>query len=74
MTDIAINAHSRGSDIAIGTAWFATVRDGLGARYRRWRTYRSVKAELEQYEPEELADFGVAEADIDRVAHEAARL
>ncbi len=43
-------------------------------RYRRWRTYRTVKAELEQYEAEELADFGIAEADIDRVAREAARL
>ena len=72
MTDIAINAHSRGTDIGIATGWFATVQDRLGARYRRWRTFRSVKAELEQYEPEELADFGVAEADIDQVAREAA--
>ena len=74
MTDIAMDALNRRSSIGIGTSWFTTFRDRLGARYRRWRTYRTVKAELEQYEAEELADFGVAEADIDRVAREAARL
>ena len=74
MTDTSMDALIRGWSIGIGTGGFTTFQDGLGVLYRRWRTYRTVKAELEQYEAEELADFGIAEADIDRVAREAARL
>ena len=74
MTDIAIDALNRGWSLGFATGKVPSLRDTLRDRYRRWRTYRAVKAELEQYQPEHLADFGVSEADIDRVAREAARL
>jgi uncharacterized protein YjiS (DUF1127 family) len=70
MTDIAMHALNRGWNLGK----ISSFRDTVTARYRCWRTYRAVKAELRQYEPEHLADFGVAEADIDIIAREAARL
>ena len=74
MTDIAMEALNRGWNLGFATGKVLSFHDTLRARYRRWRTYRAVKAELKQYEPEHLADFGVSEAGIDRVAREAARI
>jgi len=74
MTHITFDALNHGWSLGFATGRVPSFRETLGARYRRWRTYRAVKAELKQYEPEHLADFGVSEADIDRVAREAARL
>lgn len=73
MTDIAMDSIGRSLNLGSVTA---PVRQGLFAlreRYHRWRVFRTVRAELESYEPEELADFGIAEADIDRIARGAAR-
>jgi len=74
MTDIAIDALNRGWSLGFATGKVPSFHDTLGARFRRWRTYRAVKAELKQYEPGHLADFGVTQADIDRVAREAVGL
>lgn len=41
---------------------------------RRWATYQRVRAELETYTERELADMGMARADIGRIALEAASL
>ena len=54
-----------------GNGWFTNFHEWLVARHRRWRTYRTSKAELNQYEPEKLASFGVADGEVDRVARAA---
>jgi uncharacterized protein YjiS (DUF1127 family) len=59
-TDVALNGWSN------ATGWFTNFRRRLIARYRHWRSGRNTKAELDQYKPEKLASFGVAETDIDR--------
>jgi uncharacterized protein YjiS (DUF1127 family) len=71
MTDIALNTRKRGWNFgfAIGVAQSLTRID---ERYRRWRQYRTVAAELRQYSAAELTELGISEADISSVAHEAA--
>jgi hypothetical protein len=43
------------------------------ARLAARRRYRTVRAELEDYAPEQLLELGISEADIDLVAEDAAR-
>ena len=47
--------------------------DAFSARLAARRRYRTVRAELEDYAPEQLAELGISDADIDLVAEEAAR-
>lgn len=40
-------------------------------RYKLWRRYRRMARELGDYRHHELAELGVAEADINRLAYDA---
>lgn len=44
----------------------------LGARYARYRTYRTTVAELDQLSDRELRDLGISKANIRSIAYQAA--
>ena len=49
------------------------LRERFSARRAARRRYRAVRAELLGYSPEQLAELGISEADIDFVAEDASR-
>ena len=50
-----------------------SIIEAFSARIAARRRYRTVRAELEEYAPEQLAELGISDADIDLVAEDAAR-
>ena len=50
-----------------------TMFDFVKTRYTRWQRYSRTKSELEGLSNRELADLGIARADIHRLAREATR-
>lgn len=72
MTDITLNALNRGSYLGFATGMVLQLHRNLSERYRRWREYRTVAAELRQYAAAELTELGISEADIETVARDAA--
>lgn len=57
----------RGSDV------IGTLVDSVRARLAARRRYLALKAELLDYSPGQLVELGISEADIERVAGDAAR-
>ena len=45
----------------------------LTHRYRRWQCRRTIEAELSDYTPAELAELGITEADVCRIARDGSR-
>ncbi len=45
-----------------------SIFDRYVARWAAWRRYRTVRAELLDYSPRQLAELGISEADIDFIA------
>ena len=70
MTDITLHALHRGWHLGFVTGIVPHLN--LGERYRRWRQYRTVAAELRQYSGNQLSELGIAEADIETIARDAA--
>jgi uncharacterized protein YjiS (DUF1127 family) len=50
-----------------------SIMDGLSARIAARRRYRRVRAELLDYSPQQLAELGISQADVDFVAEDASR-
>jgi uncharacterized protein YjiS (DUF1127 family) len=50
-----------------------TMFDFVKTRYTRWQRYSRTISELEALSARELADLGIARADIHRLAREATR-
>lgn len=50
-----------------------SIVDTVSSRLTARRRYRTVRAELEDYAPEQLGELGIRDADIERVAEAAAR-
>lgn len=50
-----------------------SIIETISSRLAVRRRYRTVRAELEDYAPEQLAELGIRDADIDLVAEDAAR-
>ena len=71
MADITLDRLDRGTKFGSGTADAVGLFMSLADRYRRWRRYRTTKAELAQYSATELTELGISEADIDRIARDA---
>jgi uncharacterized protein YjiS (DUF1127 family) len=71
MTDIAMEALNRGSELGFATAVVSPRHFDLRERYRRWRQYRTMVAELRQYSAGQITELGIADADIENVAREA---
>jgi uncharacterized protein YjiS (DUF1127 family) len=49
------------------------MRDRFSAHWTAWRRYRTVRAELLDYSPQQLAELGISDADVEFVAEDAAR-
>lgn len=47
--------------------------EGLKTRYSRWQRYSRTVAELQKLSNRDLADLGIARADIQRLARDAAQ-
>jgi uncharacterized protein YjiS (DUF1127 family) len=71
MTDIAMEALNRGWKFGFATGVVAPLHLDLRERYRRWRQYRTMVAELRQYSAGQITELGIADADIESVAREA---
>jgi uncharacterized protein YjiS (DUF1127 family) len=50
-----------------------SIIEALSAHLAARRRFRAVRTELEDYTPEQLAELGISDADIDLVAEDAAR-
>ena len=50
-----------------------SLRERFSAHWAARRRYRTVRAELLGYSPQQLAELGISEADIDFVAEDASR-
>ena len=50
-----------------------SMRERFSARWTARRRYRTVRAELLEYSPQQLPELGVSEADVDFVAEDASR-
>ena len=48
-----------------------SIREGFSARLAAWRRYRTVRAELLDYSPQQLVELGISEADVDFIAENA---
>jgi len=45
-----------------------SIIERYSVRLAAWRHYRTVRAELRDYSPQQLAELGISEADIDFIA------
>lgn len=73
MTDIAMEALNRGWNLGFATGKVLPLRLEIAVRYRRWREYRKVVAELRQYSGAEITELGISHYDVERVADHAGR-
>ncbi len=54
-----------GWSLAEGTG---SIIERVSTRWAAWRRYRTVRAELLDYSPQQLAELGISDADIDFIA------
>jgi uncharacterized protein YjiS (DUF1127 family) len=48
-----------------------SIRERFSGNWAAWRRYRTVRAELLDYSPQQLVELGISEADVDFVAEDA---
>jgi uncharacterized protein YjiS (DUF1127 family) len=68
MTHITIDVPGRYSSLEFVGRPVQAIKSNLVARFRRWRKYRTVAAELRQYSTSEIIELGISRADIDYIA------
>jgi uncharacterized protein YjiS (DUF1127 family) len=73
MTHITMDVLGRNSSLGFVGRPVQAIKSNPVDRFRRWRKYQTVAAELRQYSANEIVELGISEADIDYVAGDAAR-
>lgn len=72
MTHITMDVLGRNSNLGFVGRTVRAIKITLLKRFRRWREYRAIAAELCQYSASEIVELGISRADIDDIADDAA--
>ena len=68
MTHITMDIPGRNSSLEFFGRKVQAITSSLVDRFRRWREFRTVAAELRQYSASEIVELGISRADIDYIA------
>ena len=72
MTHITFDALNHGWSLGFVTERIEALRTALREHSRRRQALRAVEAELDQYTADEIVELGIARADIEFIAADAA--
>jgi uncharacterized protein YjiS (DUF1127 family) len=71
MTHITMDVPGRNSSLEFVARPVQAIMSNLADRFRRWRKFRTVAAELRQYSASEIVELGISRADINYIADDA---